>query len=165
MESVYLKKLTINDDRQVYDMLQRIAPHENEFVNSAYGLSFQEYQKWLIEQEAWSRGESLPKGFVAQSIYWLYEKKIPVGIGKIRHELTEQSRKKGGNIGYAIDPLYRGEGYATLLLSLLLLEANSLGIDNILLTVEKNNPASRRVIEKNGGKIIRENQYRWFFTI
>ena len=45
MEKVYLKKLAPNDGIKIYEMLQRINACENEFKNSAYGLSFQEFKE------------------------------------------------------------------------------------------------------------------------
>lgn len=164
MNDIFLVKLNIHDDINIYHMLQRIGSNENEFKNTAHGLNYDEFKSWLIKQDDWSKGQNLPEGYVAQTIYWLYDGKVPVGIGKIRHELNDHSRLIGGNIGYAIDPDYRGRGYATILLRYLIIEARKLGIKEKLLSVEKYNPASRRVIEKNGGRMIGENENRWFFT-
>ena len=164
LSPIYLKKLDPSDGRDVYDMLQRIGSCENEFKNTAYGLSFRDFQDWLKLQYHWSYGVELPNGYVPQTIFWLYVGNVPVGIGKIRHILTENSREIGGNIGYAIDPLWRGNGYATILLHELLREADVLGISEKLLSVEKYNPASKRVIEKNNGILVYENEQRWFFS-
>ena len=158
-----IKKLSVSDGKDVYGMLQRIGPCENEFKNTAAGLTFDEFKTWLQRQDAWSRGQDLPEGYAPQTVFWLYDDDVPVGIGKIRHSLNENSRKAGGNIGYAIDPQYRGRGYATALLSELIKQADSLGIKEKLLSVEKYNPASKRVIEKCGGEPAYENEERWFF--
>ncbi len=162
---VFIRQLSVNDREDVYQMLQRIGKNENEFKNTAWGLSELEFKDWLVEQHNWSIGEGLPNGYVPQTIFWLYNGDTPVGIGKIRHELNEYSRRIGGNIGYAIDPLQRGKGYASILLRLLTEEADRMNITERLLTVEKYNPASKRVIEKCGGVIINENEERWFFSI
>jgi len=159
-----LHQLNIDDGIEVYDMLQRIGPSENEFKNSANGLSFSEFKQWLIKQDAWSRGEELPVGYVPQTIFWLYDDEKIVGMGKIRHALNANSRYIGGNIGYAIDPLYRGRGYATELLKLLVKKAKEMKTSEILLTVEKYNPASKKVIEKVGGHLINESEERWYFV-
>ena len=163
MKKIYLRQLSVDDGLDIYNMLQRIKKNENEFKNTANGLSVKEYKKWLVEQYNWSKGIALPNGYVPQTIFWLYDKEIPVGIGKIRHLLNENSRRIGGNIGYAIDPLYRGNGYATILLSLLIKKAHEIGVHEILLSVEKCNPASKKVIEKNGGILVSENDERWFW--
>ena len=160
---IYLKKLSRSDGRDVYEMLQGINRTENSFTNPTYGMTFLEFQEWLVQQEQWDKGEMLPNGYVAQSIYWLYNDTCPVGVGKIRHELTEESRINGGNIGYAISRAYRGKGYGSLLLKMLLEEAGKIGVAEIVLTIDRNNNASRSVCEKNGGVLFDENQERWFF--
>lgn len=162
---MFIKPLSVGDGIDVYLMLQRIGRNENEFKNTAYGLTEAEFKNWLIEQNQWAMGENLPTGYVPQTIYWLYCGAIPVGIGKIRHGLNENSRKVGGNIGYAVDPHYRGKGYASVFLKLLVEEAKQMNIEERLLTVEKYNLASKRVIEKCNGIVIHENNERWFFTI
>lgn len=162
--TIRLKQLHCDDGFDIYSMLQRIGPCENEFKNTAHGLNYQQYKEWLKQQDDWSMGLNLPDGYVAQTIFWLFDDNQPVGIGKIRHELNNHSRMIGGNIGYAIDPKCRGRGYATKLLEMLIVKAKELGVKEILLSVEKYNPSSKRVIEKNGGELIRENDERWFFS-
>ena len=49
-------------------------------------------------------------------------------------------------------PEQRGRGYATEILRLALVECRRLGIGRALVTCDIDNPASRRVIEKNGGE-------------
>lgn len=164
MSEYWLRQLSVSDGIDVYDMLQHIEKNENEFKNPVKGLPFFEFKKWLLEQDAWSRGEMLPEGYVGQTCFWLMEDGIPIGFGKVRHALTTQSRIIGGNLGYAISDEHRGKGMAKILLKLLVEKANEMGIKEKILTVEKFNFASKRVIEANGGKQIAENEQRWFFV-
>ena len=163
MNDYLLIQLSPNDGDSFFQMLQTIEANENEFKNPVNGMTFDEFKNWLNQQNDWSSGENLPKGFVRQTCYWLLVNDIPVGIGKIRHSLTSQSRQIGGNIGYAISSMYRGKGYGFILLKKLIEKANELGIKDKLLTVEKYNYASKKVIEKNGGKLIKENEHRWYY--
>jgi len=165
MAMIKLKKLQISDGRDIYDMLQTISTNENEFKNPVNGMNFDTYKDWLVEQDKWSKEIDLPDGYVGQTIFWLYDDNRPVGVGKIRHKLTPSSRVAGGNIGYAISSLERGKGYGKVLISLLKEQCVEMKIEERLLTVEKYNPASKAVIEKCGGKLIKENDERWFFTI
>lgn len=160
-----LIKLKSSDGEEIYKMLQTIESNENEFKNPVNGMSYEDYKQWLLVQEQWSKGENLPTGYVPQTIFWLYDGKKPVGVGKIRHHLTEASRNVGGNIGYGISASERCKGYGKTLVTLLKEKCNEMGIDERLLTVEKYNPTSKAVIEKCGGKLIKENTERWFFTI
>lgn len=163
--AIYLKQLTIDDDEKIYNMLQTIDRNENEFKNPVKDMTYEEFRCWLIEQDNWSKGINLPHGYVPQTIYWLYDNENPVGIGKIRHKLTEHSSNRGGNIGYAISSIERGKGYGCQLISLLKKKCDEIGVLERLLTVEKYNPISRRAIEKSGGKLIKEDREKWFFKI
>ncbi len=160
---IFLKKLSSNDGKDVFYMLKGIDTVENSYTNPTFGMTFPEFQEWLLQQEQWDNGKMLPKGYVAQSIFWLYDNNIPIGMGKIRHELTEESRKNGGSIGYAISYPYRGKGYGSILLKMLLEEAKNMGIKEIILTIDINNEASRIVCEKNGGILFDKNAERWFY--
>ena len=161
---IRLRELTINADENVYLMLQKIGKEENGFHNDVNGMTFYQFREWLIQQKKWENGESLPVGYVRQWIFWLYDGDTPVGMGKLREKLTDSSRQKGGNIGYAITPDQRGKGYGSILFMLLLEKAKELSISEVISTVEKKNPASKRVQEKCGGVLVSENDERWFFS-
>lgn len=164
-DKMTLQKLTAHDGERFYRMLQDIGSRENSFTNPVNGMDFGEYKQWLSRQEEWSEGRNLPDGYVAQTLYWLVDGGMPVGIGKIRHALTAESREAGGNVGYAIASAHRGRGYGKVLLGLLLAEAKKMGLDEILLTVDKGNIASKKVVEANGGILVRENPGRWYFRV
>lgn len=158
-----LRELSVDDGEEIYAMLQRIAPDENKFNNEVNGMSFEEYKQWLVKQAAWAKGEMLPKGYVRQWTFWLYDGSLPVGYGKLRESLTDQSRRLGGNIGFAIDPLQRGKGYGKVLFSELLQKAREHKIKEVVSTVEKFNYPSKKIHEKNGGILTDETDSRWFF--
>ena len=152
------------DNYEPFSLMDEIGSNENEFKNTAHGMTIQQFKKWLMEQDNWANGKGLPNGYVPQLIYWFYCDGKPIGMGKIRLGLTADSRLIGGNVGYAIGESYRGRGYGTAFLKLLISEAKSLNLPEILLTVEKNNLASKRVVEKVGGKMIKETSERWYFS-
>ena len=157
MNKFELLQLSPNDGRDIYEMLQRINRFENDFNNEAKGLSYLEYKDWLIERDAWSKGNHLPKGYVKQWIFWLTVDGIPVGIGKLREKSTSQSEKWGGNLGFAIDSLQRGKGYGTVLFQLLLTKAKEIGIKEILSTVRVDNLGSNKVHKKCGGELVKKD--------
>ena len=163
MQCVFIRQLSLSDDVAFYDMLQHIGKDENAFTNPVCGMSFEDYQVWLKQQDDWSKGENLPSGYVSQTVFWLMDGETPVGIGKIRHSLTESSRSFGGNIGYAISSQYRSRGFGSILVRELIRKANEMGVEEKILTVEKYNYASKKAIEKNGGRLYDENEYRWYF--
>ena len=151
-------------DLKLYEMTQCIDRNENRFNNEPYGMTREEFIQWCIKQDSWSKGEMLPDGYVKQWTFWLYVNNNPVGYGRLRERLTEQSKIFGGNIGYGISKKFRGMGYGTYLFSSLLNIARELGIETILSTVERSNYASRAVNEKLGGIIVKETPEFIFFS-
>lgn len=59
-----------------------------------------------------------------------------------------------GHIGYAVVPWKRGRGYASYALQQMLMQAWNVGLRRVEITTDADNAASRRVIEKNGGRLL-----------
>ncbi|CAM5768683.1 GNAT family N-acetyltransferase [Bosea minatitlanensis] len=59
-----------------------------------------------------------------------------------------------GHIGYTILPAFAGHGYATAALAAMLGVAREAGLPDVIITCDEANHASRRVIEKNGGRLV-----------
>jgi predicted acetyltransferase len=76
-----------------------------------------------------------------------------VGSIQLRHELTENLRKRGGHIGYGICPTERKKGYGSEQLSLVLEKAKVLHIPRVMISCDKDNIASAKVAINNGGKL------------
>ncbi|MGG4395247.1 GNAT family N-acetyltransferase [Paenibacillus thiaminolyticus] len=150
---IELRPLALTDGSDIYEMLQKMGPGENGFSNSGYGIRPTQFRSYLKSYIHMSQGRRLPAHLVPQNVYWLYVQGRPVGIGKLRHALTDALREQGGHIGYAIRPEARRRGYGTVMLRLLLAEARRIGLREVLITCDEDNTASRRVIEKNGGRL------------
>ena len=148
---VELRKLTKNDGRDIYDMLQEIGPGENGFVNSGYNITLEQFTEYLDKNINFSEGIGLEEKYVPQTIYWLIVNDKPVGIGKLRHYLNDNLKIVGGHIGYSIRPSERKKGYGNLILKEILKEAQKMNINEVLLTCDEINIPSRKVIEKNNG--------------
>lgn len=111
---------------------------------------FQGMLKSLSDNE---KGIGLPEGWVSDSTFWLvndYNRLL--GAVNIRHRLTEQLFNAGGHIGYGIRPSERRKGLATILLQLSLIEANRLGVKDVLVVCDAGNIGSEKTIIKNGGE-------------
>lgn len=59
-----------------------------------------------------------------------------------------------GHVGYSILPAFAGNGYATAALAAMIGEARDIGLPRIVITCDASNHASRRIIERNGGKLL-----------
>lgn len=100
---------------------------------------------------------ALPNGAAVECVphsqLWLTDGKTFLGTFNIRYRLTPSLRLRGGHIGYAIRPSRHGQGLATAGLRLALEHARAAGIGRVLITCADANPASARVIERNGGRL------------
>jgi predicted acetyltransferase len=93
----------------------------------------------------------LPIGMVPASVYWLVDNGEFIGHVSVRHCLNTALERRGGHIGYAVRPSKQGHGYGSEILKRVLPFVQALGIQRALLTCDKDNVASRTIIEKNGG--------------
>lgn len=111
---------------------------------------FMTYLKILADVE---KGLGLPEGWVPSSHYWLVNGVDFLGHIQLAHSLEHPFlRDYGGHISYAVVPQYRGLGYGTAMLKLVLPHAQALGLTRVLVTCRVSNLPSRRMIEKLGGQ-------------
>lgn len=99
-------------------------------------------------------GIDLPEELVATTLYWLVdedEKEIRGNL-RIRHVAVPIH----GNIGYDIPPSMRMKGYGREILKLAVKKAKRLGMKEVKVTCARENEASRRIIEANGGRFLGE---------
>lgn len=87
-------------------------------------------------------------------VLWWVDGDTYLGVVRIGLQLNDELLEYGGHIGYDVRPSARGRGHATALLAAALEEAASLGLTEVLLTCALENTASRRVIERNGGRLV-----------
>ncbi len=82
---------------------------------------------------------------------WYVEADRYIGTVMIRHELTPELLRDGGNIGYHVVPGERRRGHATAMLASARGFCKDLGLTKVLVTCDRDNLGSRRVIEANAG--------------
>jgi len=115
---------------------------------------------------AQSKGEKLPEGYVPQTVYYLWDDDNIVGTFHFRHYLCQSLIEGSGHIGYYIAPEYRGKGYASQGLKLLINEIrDDVQEDEIYLRVKKDNPASLKVMLNNGGYIHHQDDTKYYVRI
>ena len=109
---------------------------------------------------------NLPEGYVPQTHYLLWDDDIIVGWFRLRHYLCPSLVNGAGHIAYSIREGFRGKGYATTGLRLLLQKAAEIvPEEEVYLSVNKDNPASLRVMLKNGGTIHHEDSDKYYVRI
>ncbi len=91
---------------------------------------------------------------VATTERWWVDGDTYLGRVSLRHRLTAALRRDGGNLGYALRPSARGHGHGVGMVAAARPLLAGLGIDPALVTIEVDNVASRRVVERNDGRQV-----------
>lgn len=145
--------------RELVERNEKFVP----YVLAEVGDSFAEYVSRLT---GYSRGIGLPTGHVPSSTYWLLDDADEiVAVSNLRHKLSPFLSSYGGHIGFGVRPSARRQGYASEILGQTLIEASKLGIDDVLVTCDKDNQASARTIQRNGGVLDSEEYMEAHATI
>lgn len=97
-------------------------------------------------------------GYLPTSEYKFFDDQKEVGFVQIRHKPSVSSglpNDMASHIYYEIVESERGNGYGNIILKLAKAEAKKIGLEEILLSVWENNIPSKKIIEKNGGQLLR----------
>jgi predicted acetyltransferase len=119
------------------------------------------FEKWLKNIRLQTVRVPGPDGVVEHlpaTTYFAIRKRdnAIVGAVNIRHYISE-TLYHNGHIGYSVHPGERKKGYGKEILRLALIKADELGILEPVVTCGKTNPASKKVIERNGLVFEREH--------
>lgn len=158
MTDVKLVYPTKKHERKAFEFIQEFLEYKSQ-INGTGGLDrYNNYDEWLLKVGKDLDLSNIPEGKVPASTYFFIrtsDEKI-VGMINIRHKLNEFLLNEGGHIGYCIRPTERKKGYATLMLKLSLQKCRELNLNKVLITCDKINVASSKVIQNNNG--ILENE-------
>ena len=116
------------------------------------------YEEWLKKILGDIDIANIPEGKVPALTYFYVREsddKI-VGIVNIRLALNDFLERECGHIGYSVRPTERKKHYATSMLKDALQVLGTIGIKNVIVTCDKSNIGSARVIENCGGKLDSE---------
>ena len=163
---LYLKTANKKDIEKEYIFVRSIPADENGFINDYPNIERADFDDALDTLIANSRGEKLPEGYVPATTYFLWHDDDIVGEFQLRQHLCDSLINGAGHIGYYIAPKHRGKGFATEGLRLIIEEAKRIiPEDDIYIRVRKSNPASLKVMQKNGGYIHHEDDESYFVRI
>lgn len=145
-------------EKQAAEYIQEFSEYNSE-INGTGGLQrYDNYDEWLLKIARDMNLSISVQGRVPASTYFfirISDNKI-IGMINIRHKLNEFLSSEGGHLGYSIRPTERKKDYATLMLDLGLQKCKELNISNFLLTCDKTNVTSSKVIKKNNGVLENE---------
>ena len=146
---------------------QAILEYRNEFVandeviHGSGGLDqVDTFDEWMQKIRNDQDPATVPEGRVPATEFLAIRKSDNrlIGVIQVRHELNDFLLKHGGHIGYSVRKSERRKGYATQMLQQALdFCQNELGLDRTLITCDKDNRGSAKVIVLNGG--ILENEF------
>ena len=164
---MHLIEVWSGEPERTYALFDKFPADENGFENPASGMDKATFGEYVRDLENEAAGIGLKPGWVPATKYILMNDQGEyVGILNLRHELNDALKEGAGHIGYGIAPEWRGRGYATEGLRLLLIRArDEFGITEAYLSVHKNNPASLAVQRHLGARIDHESDTEYFTRI
>lgn len=189
---IYLKEANFEDIEKEWQYIAAMPEDENGLTNQWPDISREDFEKTALPEIInHSKGIDMPdeverlktasavfltpsnrtratsgSAQVAETFLFLWDDDTIVGLFRLRQYLNDALREGSGHIGYGIGKEYRGKGYGTKGLALTLeYGKNIIPEDEFYLRVNKDNPASLKVMIKNGGRIVGENDEKYFVRI
>ena len=122
------------------------------------------YEEWLVKIRKDIDIANVEKPRVPALTYFYVREEDDriVGMINIRLALSDFLREEGGHIGYSVRPTERRKHYATDMLKAGVEVLNTIGINEVLVSCDKENLASSGTILNNGGRLIKEKYSETF---
>ncbi|MBE5964683.1 MAG: GNAT family N-acetyltransferase [Lachnospira sp.] len=162
-----LRKMNLQDIKEQWEYVTALPKDENGLTNPYEGITFEEYEATVLPELMMHENPvGMPEWFVPETYYYLWDEQVLVGEYRIRHYLTEALKVGAGHIGYSIKREFRGKGYGSKGLTLVLdLAREIVPEDEIYLRVLKSNIPSFKAISNNGAYIAGEDETHYFMRI
>ena len=156
-EKIRLVKPTLELKNEALAYQQEHFDHGEQIINGSELFDrIASYEEWLGKVVANADAETVAPDWVLTDTFFavrVSDDRI-VGIVDLRYQLND-FLKDLGNCGYSVRPSERRKGYATEILRQICLIAGKHGLKQLQLSVEKDNVASIKTIQHNGGKYHR----------
>lgn len=163
---IHIREANFDDIEAEWKLVRLIPTDENGYINPWYLVSRSDFVGALYGMLEAAKGIGLPEGYVPETTLFIWKDFELIGQAKVRHYLTDSLKTGSGHIGYWIAPQFRGKGYGTEALRLVLEYAeNVVPEDEFYLRANKDNGASVRIMEKNGGRVVDEKDGKVFVRI
>lgn len=151
-----LKKFSEEVGTLEYEMYQEIPMHENGAENYAYGVSLKDFKKF-VKEKINEEFIQINEHETPRIVYIFYVDSYPVGEIALRPFLNQYWFHASGHIGYKIRPSERHKGYGTIMLKMLLDKAREMCLTEVFLQCHPTNISSVRIILKNKGVLVEQN--------
>ena len=162
-----LRKMNLLDIKEQWEYVTALPKDENGLTNPYEGITFEEYETTVLPELMMHENPvGMPEWFVPETYYYLWDGEVLVGEYRIRHYLTEALKVGAGHIGSRIKKEFRGRGYGTKGLAMVLDIAREIVPENeIYLRVLKNNIPSFKAITNNGAYIVDEDETHYLMRV
>lgn len=159
--------MNLLDIKEQWEYVTALPKDENGLTNPYEGITFEEYETTVLPELMMHENPvGMPEWFVPETYYYLWNGEVLVGEYRIRHYLTEALKVGAGHIGYSIKKEFRGRGYGTKGLAMVLDIAREIVPENeIYLRVLKNNIPSFKAITNNGAYIVDEDETHYLMRV
>jgi len=154
---IIVREFTKSDEEEVINFIKEIREYDGNFEGLDNIGRVEAFDEFLQNLEKNKHQELIKPEYSPQITFGVFDDGKLIGGFNLRHELKGNLINHGGNIGYLVRPSERKKGYGTIILSCAMKKAKEIGLRKVLITCRKENIASSKVIEKNGG--IHENDY------
>ncbi len=148
-----LPEITDREALQAY--VQEHYDYQETSISASVGYAACEYGDWV--EKIQSNASTGDAAWGKSLLYLCFDGDKLVGLLSIRYDLPEALSHQLGDIGYGVRPSERNKGYATAMLGYALSVCREKGRDKVILGCYKDNIASVRTIEKNGGVLLEES--------
>lgn len=158
MGTVKLVKPSLHYKEQIFSYREEFLMNQDSMDGTSFLAEFSDVEKWLAFIEKNHHEETVAEGLVINTEFLVIreiDNKL-VGMVDIRHTLNHFLFQFGGHIGYSVRRSESNQGYAKELLAQALNYCKTLHLKKVLLTCDKNNLASAKVIKYNGGVLENE---------
>ena len=155
-----LVRPTLEFKRKALDYRQEHFDNNEMVINGSELLDKTDsYEEWLKSVTDNTSPDTVnPNWVVTDTFFAVDENENIIGIIDLRHTLND-FLKDFGNSEYSVRPSERRKGYATEMLRQILLIAKQAGLQEVYLSVERDNEPSVKTIIKNGGKYERSFEF------
>ena len=153
-----LRKVLPSDLDAVREYREEFLAHGDSMDGCSNLRRFEDMSEWYDWIRKAEHPDTCPAGWVSDTQYVCVRKSNNhiVGMLDIRHELNEALLNFHGHIGYSVRFSERRKGYAKAMLAMAKDICRSMGMEKILVSCHKENIASAKTIQKNGGVLENE---------